>query len=142
MQRSAGYPNQSSISWNYSSCYSTTLDWSSHWRSFSDTLINCYFTHTTVFHPQLSFPKMICVSDRACSRLQSSTTPLRATALGFFSANNESKLIERSIASSYHPAQPSSSSSQTPRTPTLSERPNITVPFPSICAQALLFIFF
>ncbi|KAG8940502.1 hypothetical protein FRC03_005425, partial [Tulasnella sp. 419] len=42
--------------------------------------------------------------------------------------------------SSYHPAQPSSSSSQIRRTPTLSERPNIAFPFPSICAQVLLFI--
>ncbi|KAG8937818.1 hypothetical protein FRC03_007827 [Tulasnella sp. 419] len=81
-----------------------------------------------MFHPQLSFPKKICVSDRACSRRWSSTAALRATTLCFLSANSESEFIKGPPPSSYLPAQPSLSSSQIQRTPTLSERPNITVP--------------
>ncbi|KAG8939398.1 hypothetical protein FRC03_006320 [Tulasnella sp. 419] len=103
-------------------------------------------THTTMFHPQLSFPKTICVSsgkDRACSHRWSSTTPLRATGLRFPSANNEIEVIERST-----PFVISSS------TAIFLIKPDTKKPYPlraskfhrssspTICAQLLLFIYF
>ncbi|KAG8910638.1 hypothetical protein FRC02_007083 [Tulasnella sp. 418] len=133
MQRSAGYPNQSSMYRSYS-C-STTLDCIplEELQQFSNTLIS------------YSLPTQQCsirslASQRRFAFLQGKIEPVRIVGhppphyapQDYVSPlpTTRSKSSRDPPPLSYHPAQPSSSSSQIRRNPTLSEPPNFTVPPP------------